>query len=408
MATPPEKVVFAGADGAKLAARLDRPAEKPRAYALFAHCFTCTKDSLAASRIAAALGLHGIATLRFDFTGLGHSEGEFANTNFTSNIGDLLAAADFLRTNFEAPKILIGHSLGGAAVLAMAGRVREAVAVITIGAPSSPDHVSRLFKKEGLAAIEKKGEAEVRIGGSTFRIRKHFLEDIASQNLKAAIASMRKALLIFHSPVDRVVGIENAQAIFVAAKHPKSFVSLADADHLLSKKRDATYVAETLAGWASRYLEEEEPEKAKAPEEGRVVVAEMGTGKFTNAIRIGRHRLLADEPEKAGGEDAGPSPYDFLLAALGACTSMTLRMYADHKGWPLAKVTARLTHRKIHAEDCEGCETKEGKIDAIEREIELEGELDATQRERLLEIADKCPVHRTLHSEIRVATRLRP
>ncbi|MCE2509393.1 MAG: alpha/beta fold hydrolase [Alphaproteobacteria bacterium] len=408
MAGRPEKIVFEGAHGLKLAARLDRPQGPVKAYALFAHCFTCTKDIFAASRIAGALAENGIAVLRFDFTGLGSSEGEFENTNFTSNVKDLVAAADYLRETVEAPRILIGHSLGGAAVLVAAGRIQEAVAVATIGAPSSPEHVSHLFEG-GLDAIAEKGEAEVHIAGRPFRIQKHFLDDIASQNLEPAIGSLKKALLVFHSPVDQTVGIENAQAIFVAAKHPKSFISLDDADHLLSRKKDAIYVAETLSAWAMRYLDDRAAEKqasgTKAPA-GTVLVTEAETGGFANVVQAGRHQLAADEPADVGGTDTGPSPYEFLLAGLGACTSMTLRMYADRKKWPLEKVTVRLRHQKVYAKDRQNCETKEGKIDEIERDIVIEGPLDAEQRKRLLEIADKCPVHRTLDSEIRIVSRL--
>ncbi len=408
MASRPEKIVFEGAHGLKLAARLDRPKGPVKAYALFAHCFTCTKDIFAASRIASALAESGIAVLRFDFTGLASSEGEFENTTFTSNVEDLVAAADYLRAKFKAPKILIGHSLGGAAVLVAASRIKEAVAVVTVGAPSSPDHVSHLFK-DGLDAIAEHGEAKVHIGGRPFRIQKHFLEDIASQNMQEAIGSLKRALLVFHSPVDQTVGIENAQEIFIAAKHPKSFISLENADHLLSKKKDATYVAEALVAWVKRYLDGESEDET-APKldvaEGSVLVAETGAGKFANVIQTGLHRLTSDEPVAFGGMDTGPSPYDLLLASLGACTSMTLRMYADRKKWPLEKVAVTLRHQKIHAEDCRDCETKEGKIDKIEKEIEVAGPLDAEQRERLLEIADRCPVHRTLHSEVRIVSRL--
>ncbi|MGB1548323.1 MAG: alpha/beta hydrolase family protein [Alphaproteobacteria bacterium] len=292
MAGRPEKIVFEGAHGLKLAARLDRPQGPVKAYALFAHCFTCTKDIFAASRIAAALSESGIAVLRFDFTGLGSSEGEFENTNFTSNVEDLVAAADYLRGEFEAPKILIGHSLGGAAVLVAAKRVPEAVAVVTVGAPSSPDHVSHLFKGS-LDDIAEKGEAEVRIAGRPFRIQKHFLEDIASQNMREAIGSLKKALLIFHSPIDQTVGIENAQEIFIAAKHPKSFISLDDADHLLSKKKDAVYVAETLAAWVRRYLDEgAAKEKPKADvAEGVVAFADGTLGRFGASLDDGGDAL---------------------------------------------------------------------------------------------------------------------
>ncbi|MEE9195243.1 MAG: bifunctional alpha/beta hydrolase/OsmC family protein, partial [Alphaproteobacteria bacterium] len=356
MTVTSEKLSFTGAGGQELAARFDKPRGRTHAVALFAHCFTCTKDIFAASRIAAGLASRGIAVLRFDFTGLGHSEGEFANTNFSSNVGDLVAAADHLRSHSEAPKIVIGHSLGGAAVLAAAGRIPEAVAVATIGAPADPGHVQHLFQA-ARPEIEAKGEAEVLLAGRPFTIKKQFLEDIEATRLEEAIAGLRKALLVFHAPRDTTVGIENAGRIFAAAKHPKSFVSLDDADHLLTRHEDATYVAEVLAAWAGRYLglTEEAPLKAAA---GTVVVQETGEGKFTQRIAAGAHQLRADEPESVGGDDSGPGPYDLVLAGLGACTSMTLRLYAERKGWPLSRVTVTLTHDKIHAEDCADCETK--------------------------------------------------
>ncbi len=406
MAGGSEKVTFTGALGDRLAARLDLPAGEPKAYALFAHCFTCTKDIIAASRIAAALAEQGIGVLRFDFTGLGHSEGEFANTNFSSNVADLIEAADFLRATRQAPKIIVGHSLGGAAVLAAAPEIPEAVAVVTIGAPSAPAHVQHL-SHGALEQIAAEGEAEVEIGGRLFRVKRLFLEDISQQHLSDALGKLKKALLVFHAPRDQTVGIENAGEIFAAAKHPKSFISLDDADHLLSRKADAVYVAEVLSAWVGRYLDGA-AEAAPAPEaaEGAVVVTETGEGPFAQRITAGRHVLRADEPPSVGGKNSGPTPYDLLLAGLGACTSMTLRMYAGRKKLPLERVSVALRHEKIHAQDCADCETTEGRVDRIEREITLSGPLDAEQRQRLLEIADKCPVHRTLESEIKVVTAL--
>ena len=402
---PSERVEFTGSQGDVLAARLDRPLAAPRAYALFAHCFTCSKDIFAASRIARALAAYGVAVLRFDFTGLGSSQGEFANTNFSSNVEDLVRAADYLRQHERAPAILIGHSLGGTAVLAAASRVPEAVAVATIGAPADPAHVSRLLAAQK-AEIESEGEAEVVLGGRTFRIRKQFLDDLAGHKLDAAIGAMNKALLVLHSPIDETVAIDDAARIFTAAKHPKSFVSLDTADHLLTRHADAEYVAEVLAGWVGRYLPAAEAEAPPAADQGEVVVSETGESRFAQAIVAGPHRLAADEPASVGGADTGPTPYGLLLAALGACTTMTLRLYAERKKLPLEKVSVRLRHEKIHARDCENCETQEGKIDRIEREIVLEGALDGAQRQRLLEIAEKCPVHRTLHSEVLIESRL--
>ncbi|MBT4890028.1 MAG: alpha/beta fold hydrolase [Rhodospirillales bacterium] len=407
MGSQGEKIEFTGAQGGKLAARLDLPTSSIRAYALFAHCFTCSKDIFAASRISQGLADLGIAVLRFDFTGLGHSEGEFANTNFTSNVADLLAAVDWLRQNREAPAIIIGHSLGGAAVLAAAGSIPEAKAIATIGAPADPAHVSHNFGN-AIEVILENGEAEVKLGGRPFTIKQQFLDDIAEQKIQKSITTMRKALLVFHAPMDNQVGIDNAGVIFQAAKHPKSFVSLDDADHLLSRREDATYVSQVISSWATRYLDEARQTADITAAAGTVVVAESGKGKFAQAVSVGGvHAMLADEPVDYGGTDTGPSPYDFLLAGLGACTSMTLRMYADHKNIPLEHVAVTLKHDKIHATDCETCETQDGKIDRIEREIEISGNLDDDTRKRLLEIADRCPVHKTLHSEVEITSRLK-
>jgi putative redox protein len=399
---PSERFDFPNAGGEKLSALLDRPTGQPVAFALFAHCFTCGKDNLAAKRIAEGLTARGIAVLRFDFTGLGASEGEFANTNFSSNVADLVAAANHLRKMHRAPAILIGHSLGGAAMLAAASQVPEARAVATIAACADPNHVTGLFK-ERIAEIHEKGEVEVALAGRPFRIRREFLDDVSRQKLEQCLANLRKALLVLHSPTDDLVGIEHASAIFTAAKHPKSFVSLSGADHLLSKRSDAVYVAEVIAAWSERYLDMV-PEPDQMPIDG-VLVGETRNGKFEQSVVVGKHRYLADEPVSVGGNGSGPSPYEYLLAGLGACTSMTIRLYADLKKIPLERVSVLLKHDKIHAVDCEECETKEGKIDRIDREIRLEGELSAEQRARLFEIADKCPVHRTLHSEISIKTR---
>src|SRR5246127_2269331 len=403
---PTARFQFEGEGGVQLAASLDLPAGEPHAYALFAHCFTCGKDVLAARRIAMALADKGIAVLRFDFTGLGSSEGDFANATFSSNVADLVRAANYLRETRGAPAILIGHSLGGAAILAAAGRIPEAKAVVTIAAPSDPAHVTGLFK-DHVEDIRKSGEARVSLAGRPFTIKRSFLDDVAEQNLMAGIASLHKALLVMHSPTDDTVGIDNATRIFVTARHPKSFVSLADADHLLSQRRDSSYVADVIAAWVSRYIETAMPmataDASHAPRQ--VVVRETRNGKFQNTVSIGPHRMLADEPIAAGGDDSGPGPYDFLLSALGACKSMTMRLYADRKSFPLARATVTLNHSKIHAQDCAECETKDGLLDQIDVVIGLEGPLDADQRKRILEIADKCPVHRTLTSEIRIVTR---
>jgi len=402
-----EKITFPGTQG-KLAARLDRPVGTPRAYALFAHCFTCSKDVFAASRIASGLAELGIATLRFDFTGLGASEGEFANTNFSSNIEDLIKASEFLAREYEAPKILVGHSLGGAAALAAAGDIPASEVVATIAAPYDPQHVTA-HVGEKAEEIKESGEAEVTIGRRSFRVQKHFLEDMEGYDQAARIAALKKPLLVFHSPIDDIVGVDNAANIFSTAKHPKSFVSLDDADHLLTDREDAAYVADVLVSWARRYvsgLARSELKSRFRTGEGRTVVAEDETGDFAQIIDSGGHRLCADEPFSVGGDNRGPTPYGLLLSGLGACTAMTLRMYAARKKLPLEHVSVKLTHEKIHADDCADCETQAGKLDAITREVEIQGELTTEQREKLLEIADKCPVHRTLHSEVKVRTKM--
>jgi uncharacterized OsmC-like protein/fermentation-respiration switch protein FrsA (DUF1100 family) len=404
-AMPTERFQFTGSEGQQLAAALDMPEVEIRACALFAHCFTCGKDGLAAKRIAVALSARGIAVLRFDFTGLGSSEGDFANSTFSSNVADLVRAADHLRQTRTAPALLIGHSLGGAAILAAASQIPEAKAVVTIGAPSDPIHVTGQFA-DSIEKIRKDGQAEVSLAGRPFTIKREFLDDVAEHGLMAHIAGLHKALLVMHAPADDTVSIDNATRIFVAAKHPKSFVSLAGADHLLTDRRDAVYVADVIAAWAARYLDASASAETAADEAPRqVVVRETRNGKFQQTVTVGPHQLLADEPVAAGGDDTGLGPYDFLLAGLGTCTSMTMRLYADRKSLPLERTTVTLKHSKIHAEDCAECETKAGMLDQIERVIAMEGPLDADQRKKLMEIADKCPVHRTLTSEVRILSR---
>jgi uncharacterized OsmC-like protein/alpha/beta superfamily hydrolase len=376
---PTERFQFTGEGGHQLAAALDLPEQEPLAYALFAHCFTCGKDVLAARRIAVALAAKGIAVLRFDFTGLGSSEGDFANSTFTSNVADLVRAANHLRETRKAPAILIGHSLGGAAILAAAGQIPDAKAVVTVAAPSDPAHVTGLFK-ERIEDIREHGTVEVSLAGRPFHIRREFLDDVAEHHLMDHVTRLHKALLIMHAPNDDTVGIDNATR---------------------------AYVADVIAAWATRYLDPvvSEPAADLGTAPRSVVVQETRNSKFQQTVVVGRHRLLADEPVAAGGEDTGPGPYDFLLAGLGACTSMTMRLYAERKSLPLERVTVTLKHSKIHAEDCAECETKAGMLDQIDRAIAMEGALDAEQRQKLMEIADKCPVHRTLTSEIHIVTR---
>ncbi len=397
------RIKFLNKKGQYLAARLDLPVDQePRACAIFAHCFTCNKDFNAVKNISLALTQEGVAVFRFDFTGLGQSEGEFADTNFSSNIEDLMAAADFMSKEYDSPQLLVGHSLGGAAVLLAGLKIDSVKAVATIGAPAEPVHVTHLLDG-GKEEIEEKGEASINIGGRAFNFKKQFLEDLRS-TATDHIGKLKKALLVLHSPQDEVVGIKNAEMIYKAAMHPKSFISLDGADHLMTHPRDAQYVGQIIASWALRYLDLPEPTQLETDKQ--VVVRTDDDGYLTE-IKAGPHAFLADEPESVGGTNLGPSPYGYLTAALGACTSMTLRMYADRKKWDLREVRVHLSHSKDYKEDSLASDQKGSKIDIFDREIELEGDLDDAQKARLLEIADRCPVHRTLHSDIKVNTQLK-
>ena len=400
-------VSFPNAQGEALAGRLELPANgAPRAYALYAHCFTCGKDVRAAVNISRALAREGIATLRFDFTGLGESKGDFADTTLSTNVSDLKQAAAYLAEKYQAPKILVGHSLGGAAVLEAARDIASCVAVATIAAPANPEHVAGLLGP-ARETIELEGEAEVTLVGRKFRFKKAFLDDLAHHPWRENIRTLRKALLVFHSPTDTTVDISNAADIFTAALHPKSFVSLNGADHLLTREEDSEYVGAILGAWASKYLGELGMRSLESPAVGGEVVVHIGEEKYRSDVYAGPHLLTADEPRDAGGTDAGPDPYGLLTSALGACTAITLRMYADLKKWPLKGVRVHLSHDKIYAKDCADCGDRPGKLDSFEREIELEGDLSAEQRQRLLQIADKCPVHNTLTTTSRISTRLK-
>ncbi|MBT8051733.1 MAG: OsmC family protein [Xanthomonadales bacterium] len=401
------KVEFESSAGIELSGVLHRPdAGSPRAWVLFAHCFTCTKNVLAARHIADALTREGMAVLRFDFTGLGQSGGDFSETHFSSNVQDLVDAADFLAGEYQAPNILVGHSLGGTAMLAAASEIDSAVAIATIGSPAEAEHVLHLLEDD-LETIEKAGCATVKLAGRPFQIRSEFIEDVRNQSVRDGIRNLRKALLVMHSPVDEVVPVKEAGRIYSSAMHPKSYISLDDADHLLSRKADSRYAGRVLSAWVSRFLDvagEDLP--TPAFEAAHVVVAGKTDDAFRVAINADGHVLQGDEPEEHGGADSGPSPYDLLSAALGACTVMTLNMYARHKKLPVESVRVDVQHGKIHAEDCERCETEKGKIDRFERRLTIAGDLSEDQRKRMLEIADRCPVHRTLHSEVEVASRL--
>ena len=396
------KLQFAGSQGAELAGLLESPDAEPLAYVLFAHCFTCSKDVVAASRISRALVGSGYAVMRFDFTGLGSSDGDFANTNFSSNVQDLVLAADYLRTNYKAPRLLIGHSLGGTAILKAAHAIPESKGVVTIGSPADAEHVAKQFTCD-LDAIERDGEAEVSLAGRIFKIRKQFVDDIR-ENKDTHVNELRKALLVLHSPLDNTVSINQAEQIFVAAKHPKSFVSLGDADHLLRKKSDAEYVANTITGWASRYVPETASASVDKADRGHVVVTERDL-KFSQTVTSDDHQWIADEPTSVGGTNYGPDPYEHLLASLGTCTAMTMRMYANRKQWPVERVSVELGHEREHGEDCVDCDENHRQIDVINRVITITGDLTEDQRSRMMDIADKCPVHRTLHNKLVIRTR---
>lgn len=398
-----KRVQFKNRNGYLLTGLMQLP-PKPRAYSIFAHCFTCSKNLKAINHISNKLVSKGIAVLKFDFTGLGESEGEFPDTNFNSNIEDVHAAGEFLNNHYKPPSILVGHSLGGAAMLHAAPDIDSCKAVVTIGSPSSSTHLIKHFVDHE-EEIEKTGKARINIGGRSFSIKKQLIDDLKDHNVLERVRELNKALLILHAPFDNIVGIDNAGKIFAAAKHPKSFVSLDDADHLLSDKDDSEYAGSVIASWAQRYIDKEFQYKNNL-DKGQVEVVTYESGYFSD-IYTNNHHLIADEPESLGGTDMGPTPYDLLLSSLGTCTNITLRMYADRKKIPLSKILTTLNHEKIHLEDCKDCEESTGKADLINREIKLEGELSESQIKRLLEIADKCPVHKTLDSEIRIETKLK-
>ncbi|MEO9661055.1 MAG: alpha/beta fold hydrolase [Maribacter dokdonensis] len=398
-----EKVSFINSQGKKLAARLERPDnQEPHSYAIFAHCFTCNKNFSAVRNISRALVSKGIAVLRFDFTGLGESEGEFEETNFSSNVSDLIEAAKYLEQHYKAPSLLIGHSLGGAAVIFAASELDAVAVVSTIGAPSSPAHVQHLFKSN-VDEINATGKAKVNIGGRDFTIKKDFIDDIESKPMKEVLKNLRKPYLVLHSPQDTIVGIENAKELYQYAHHPKSFISIDKADHLLMDSVDSTYVGNVIAGWAERYLDI--PKRTPLKTSHQVAVS-IGNEGFTSEIVAGNHLLIADEPKDFGGNDFGPSPYDYVSSGLGACTAMTLRMYASRKKWDLQKVIVHVDHGKEHAPDSQNTSTIK-KIDTFKRSIELFGDLDDSQKNRLMEIADKCPVHKTLSATSVIITKLK-
>lgn len=397
-----DKVQFTGGIDAALAGLVELPDTPPLAYALFAHCFTCGKDIVAASRISRALVKRGYGVMRFDFTGIGHSEGDFAMTNFSSNVQDLIKAADFLRTHYEAPTLMVGHSLGGTATLRAALSIPECRGVVTIGSPADAQHVEHQFQTD-VDTIEKEGSAEVQLAGRPFTIQKQFLDDIRSTSVED-IRAFKPDLLVMHSPTDSVVDIRQAEHIYTAATHPKSFVSLDKADHLLTRATDAEYVANVISAWATRFVSTDIQDAPPSVAKGEVLVTERDHT-FQLNVYSDKHQWLADEPSTVGGKDQGPDPYEHLLAAVGTCTAMTIRMYANRKQWPLTDVSVQLRHSREHFTDCEGCEESPQKLDRIARDIQFFGDLTLEQRQRLMEIADRCPVHRTLTGQLDISSR---
>lgn len=405
----PIRFPFPDHPGLTLAARLDSPSGPPKACALLVHGFTCSMDLAVTRRIAEGLAGEGISVFRFDLPGHGKSDGTFAETNFTDYRAAVLAAVEHMRRHLHAPTILVGHSLGGAALLSAAAEIPEAKAIATIGTPADVADVVRLI---GAAPdeVRSRGEAEVTIAGFRFRIRRQFLDDAATHDIVAGLGHLRKALLVMHAPLDEIVGIDHAARIYSAARHSKSFVSLDHADHLLTRTEDAAYAARVIAAWASRYLPAEAPATAPSPPHMPVIVAEIGQGQYANTVTSGRHRLFADEPVAVGGDDLGPGPYDYLSIALAACKSMTLRMYALRKGLQLGRISVAVSHGKVPVEHCQDCgaafEGRTGKIDRFECIISVDGDVAPDTRAKLVEIAGKCPVHRTLHDSAAIVTRL--
>lgn len=378
---------FTNPAGQQLTGRLELPAGQARGWAVLAHCFTCGKDSLAAVRISRALAGEGIGVLRFDFAGLGQSEGEFADSTFGSNVDDVVAAADAMRSAGMPAALLVGHSLGGAAVLSAATRLPDAVGVATIGAPFDLAHVLQQFDPAALERIDSQGRATAMLGGRAFDVSRSLVNSFRHQDQGARIAALRCAVLVLHGPRDQIVGIDQATKIFLAARHPKSFVSLGQADHLLSDRRDADYAAAVIAGWATRYLPDPVPVAAAVASETNAVAEETGLGKFQLQMDSGGARWLADEPQTVGGLGSGPTPYDLLAAALAACTTMTLRHYADRRGWPVRRITTAVGHHK---------DKNRVPADLFARRIAIEGDVDEAQRAELLAAAERCPVHKTL------------
>ncbi len=399
-----KKVIFRNNENQELVGRIELPTnQSPHNYAIFAHCFTCNKNLSAVKNISRALTKNGFGVLRFDFTGLGESEGDFEDTNFSGNVNDLISASDFLKDNYKAPSLIIGHSLGGAASIFAASQIESIKAIATIGAPSNPQHVQHLLRSS-IEEIKANGKAIINLSGRDFTIKKQFLDDLETKSLPEVVKHIKKALLVIHSPQDRTVSIKNAEEIYKAASHPKSFISIDGADHLLMNKEDSKYVGNVISNWAKRYVEI--PELERLNTHHQVIASLDKADGFTTQMKVGNHYLIADEPISYEGNDYGPSPYELVSAGLSACTAMTVQMYVKRKGWDLQNIEVHTSYGKMHATDCENCEDKSSKIDTFNREIKLKGELNEDQIKRILQIADKCPVHKTLHNEVQVITTL--
>ena len=400
-----EKLEIVNKKGVKLQAYLELPANQhPNFYAVFAHCFSCNSTLSAVKNITRALTNFGFGVVRFDFTGLGKSEGEFADSHFSANVDDLIAVSDFMQETYETPTLLIGHSLGGAAVIVAASKLESIKAVATIGAPAHVDHVTQHFSHQ-LDEVKVKGEVEVNIGGRPFKINQEFVDDFAKTDLPAITEKLRKPILIMHSPVDTIVGIDNQQ-LYLKAKHPKSFISLDHADHLLTENRDSSYVGNMIGAWVQPYFPDRE--NVMLSPEGEQLVGHLNLleDNFTTNIQTKNHAFVADEPASVGGDDFGPSPYEYLNAGLAACTAMTLKLYSERKKWDLQQVFVYLSHSKKHSDELEVDIEKPGYLDHISKKLRLVGNLEDQQKQRLMEIASKCPVHKTLSSEVLIETKI--
>jgi uncharacterized OsmC-like protein/pimeloyl-ACP methyl ester carboxylesterase len=394
------KLKIVNRKGLTLNAHLELPAnQKPNYYAIFAHCFTCSSSLSAVRNVSRALTQDGFAVVRFDFTGLGRSEGEFADSHFSANVEDLLDVHGYMAEHYDAPSLLVGHSLGGAAVLVAASKIEAIKAVATVGAPATVGHVKHLFSHQ-VEDIKDEGNIEVNIGGRPFVINEDFIAEFNKTDLPAIVKNLRKPLLIMHSPFDKIVGIENAEQLYHKAHHPKSFVTLDGADHLLTEEKDSQYVGDVIGTWAKRYFPK--VENGMLNTEGEQLVGHLNSieDNFTTSIQTKNHSFIADEPLSIGGSDFGPSPYEYLNAALASCTVMTLKLYAERKQWDLKEVFVYVSHSRKHSDDLQVDVEKPKYLDHISKKLKFVGNLDAKQKERLKEIASRCPVHKTMTSKV--------